>query len=96
MWLETERQTCGQAIKVGGQNPVLDNSIDKDHCFIVYTTSRKKKIALKQKRGGQLLPPPPDPPLPRSMLSQNLLKVRMDLGWDPTVGFFGVDCYQYC
>ena len=30
MWMETQRQTNGHAITVGGQKPRLDNSINKD------------------------------------------------------------------
>ena len=30
VWMETQRQTNGDAITVGGWKPELDNSIDKD------------------------------------------------------------------
>ena len=30
VWMETQRQTNSEAITVGGQKPMLDNSMDKD------------------------------------------------------------------
>ena len=30
VWMETQQQTNGDAIMVGGQKPKLDNGIDKD------------------------------------------------------------------
>ena len=44
-WMETQRQTNGDAIPVGGQKLVLDNSIDRDWMTLLKKKGREAQYS---------------------------------------------------